>query len=89
MHREADNSSPKLSARVKIYLGSGNDLLSAPGTAYEAASLHIHPTRIQKELEHRRKQEVEGKGEYLPYSGDFDIAVVKLNKYVAFEEDTV
>ena len=81
---KADNTSPTLKDRVRIYLGS-EDLSASPGSEYRAVAVHIHPKRIEKELEHRKKQE--GKGEYLPYAGLYDITVVKLNKYVPFEKD--
>ena len=86
---EADNSSPTLSDRIKVFLGS-DDLSSPsrdPGTVFAAVSLHIHPERIKLEETHRKKQE--GKSEYLSFAGHYDITLVKLNRFVAFKKDRV
>ena len=44
-------------------------------------------SKIETELAHRKKQK--GKDNYNPYAGPYDITLVKLNKFVDFEEGKV
>ncbi len=43
--------------------------------------------QIEREMTHRKKQK--GKDSYNPYAGPYDITLVKLNKFVHFEEGKV
>lgn len=73
--------------KVKFFIGTRN-LSEDKGKLYRAKTIHFHPKRVAAERAHRRLHASSILG-YEPYAGPYDIALIKLAKFVPFKKNKV